>query len=430
MTRRKLISFLLALTAFILVVGVTQREHLGGWFGDNRSSSRETAVDRTIRSLEQRLVSDPRSTGIYLELSQAYLQKIRETADASYYSKVDRLMEQATKFEPENPEVFATQAAVANGRHDFRAAQELSAKALSLNPNRAAYYGSLGDAQLELGDYEGARSSYQQMVDRRPDLSSYNRVAHIREIYGDIAGAKQALEMAIQSGSPFPESAAFSLVELGKLQLRDNLGQSEQSFRRALATVEDYPPALEGLARIAVAQGDLKQASEHLTKAYKKLPIAQYASAQGDVFARLGDEKKAGQQFALARAAYAQAEKGGVNTDLEQALFLADHRLGAEQAVKKARAAYEVRPNNLATADTLAWALYYAGEFEEATQLSQAALRLGEHDPGALFHAGLIAEANKNPGEAKRLLTKALRLNPHFSILHGPTAEKALQRAR
>ena len=44
---------------------------------------------------------------------------------------------------------------------------------------------ALGDAQTELGNYDKAAEAYQKMVNLRPDLSSYNRAAYFRFLYGD-----------------------------------------------------------------------------------------------------------------------------------------------------------------------------------------------------------------------------------------------------
>lgn len=52
------------------------------------------------------------------------------------------------------------------------------------------------------------------MIDLRPDYNSYIRIAYIRELYGDIAGAKNSIKLAIDAGSKHPENIAFAYVEL------------------------------------------------------------------------------------------------------------------------------------------------------------------------------------------------------------------------
>ena len=86
---------------------------------------------------------------------------------------------------------------------------------------------------------------------------------------------------------------------------------------------------------------------------------------------------------------------------------------------------YARRPGIYA-ADVLAWALYKAGETEEARQYSHEALRLGTRDALKYFHAGLIARQLGDTTQAKQYLAEALSLNPHFSILYAADAQAAL----
>lgn len=52
------------------------------------------------------------------------------------------------------------------------------------------------------------------MIDIRPDYSSYIRIAYLRELYGDIKGAKDGLALAIDAGSKNKENNAFAYTEL------------------------------------------------------------------------------------------------------------------------------------------------------------------------------------------------------------------------
>jgi hypothetical protein len=45
-----------------------------------------------------------------------------------------------------------------------------------------------------------------------------------------------------------------------------------------------------------------------------------------------------------------------------------------------------------------------------------------------LFHGGVIAAANGDDNEARRLLGEALATNPRFSVLHADEARAALDR--
>lgn len=394
---------------------------------DKKSGATRTLTDRLIQDLETRVSAHPKNTALYLQLADVYLQKVRETADVSFYAKVEELMSKAEQIDPHNPEVFAVQALVAAGRHDFKSSLTLGQKALALNPHKAAYYGIVGDAQVELGQYEKATESFQKMIDVRPDLSSYNRVAYLREIYGDIEGAKEILTLAISSGSTFPENIAWSYVELGKLYMRSDLDEAGHFFDLALIHYKDYPPALEGLGKVAFAKKDYKKSLSYFKKAFTILPIAQYATDLGDLYTKMEEKTKAEQQYVLARIAFEKSSTSGVNTDLEMAFFLADHDRELDKALEKAQSAYNLRPS-IYCADALAWAFYKNGEYDQAESYIHEALRLGEYDPLILFHAGMIARENKNIEEAKRLLNKTISLHPYFSLLYADIASETIKK--
>ncbi len=392
----------------------------------NSANANPKTLDGQIVLLNQQIKTNPDNIQLYISLSQTYLQKVRETADVAYYQKINDLMDKAEKLDPKNADVPATRASVELGRHHFKEGENFANAALTLNPHNHLYYGLLGDADIELGKYTEAVKAYQEMVNLRPDYSAYIRIAYIRELYGDIKGAKETLRLAIDSGSNIKESLAFAYVELGKQDMRGDLNQASKDFKDALEIVPDYPTALEGLGKIAYFKGDNTQAEKYFGEAYNKLPIVQYATDLGDLYSAEGISNKAKQYYTLGQTSFTQSETSGVNTDLEQSLFLSDHDLNLGEALSRAERAYADRPSIYA-ADYLSWAHYKNGEFDKASQYEKEALRLGETDPLILFHQGMIAAKNGDRIKAKKYLSASLKLNPRFSILQADVLSKTLK---
>src|SRR5919112_2845577 len=386
-----------------------------------------SSTDTLISSLQDRIREHPKDFDSHIRLANAYLQKVRETGDPTLYTRTEDLLDNARKLEAQSPELFATRGSLDIARHDFEAALQNGTRALALDPENARYYGIIGDAQIEQGMYEEAIHSYQEMVDRRPDFDSFSRVAYARELYGDPEGAIEAMEFAVQAGSGTPENVAWAHVQLANLWFTSgNLEESQKAYELSTRTVGAYAPALAGRAKIAAARGDLEQAATLYQQAFNRMPLPEYAIALGDVYTEMGESEKAEEQYDLVRSIDKLLRANGVDTDLEIALFYADHDIDLQTSLEKARAAYDARPS-IHAADALAWTLYKTGNYKEAHKYSSEALELGTRDPLKLFHAGMIAKASGQREQAREYLQQAVELNPHFSLLYSDRAAVSLK---
>ncbi len=389
-------------------------------------NSRSNDTDSAIAGLQQRLRTHPREATSYIGLAQAYLQKVRESGDPALYTKTDALLHQAETLEPNQADLFATQGTLALARHDFATALKLGQHAVQMNPQAARYYGVVVDAQTELGMYDAARDSLQAMVDHRPDFNSFSRIAYARELRGDTEGAIAAMQRTIAAGGAVPENAAWAYVQLGNLYFgRGNLTAAQHNYDSALLTLANYPAALAGQGRVATANGQLQQATVLFQSALDRMPLPEYAIALGDIYAQLGHQAQAQRQYGLVQAMDQLLSANGVNTDLETALFFADHNLEIATALKRAQAAHAAR-HSINAADSLAWTLYKSGDPQAAEPYAAEALKLGTQDALKLFHAGMIAHALGKPDQARGYLHQALDLNPHFSLLYSDLAVKTL----
>jgi tetratricopeptide (TPR) repeat protein len=416
----------------------------GAPFGAARSPAWST-TDAMVSRLQARLQRQPDDPPAYAQLASLYLQKARETGDPAYYGKAEGAIQEVARRNADDPLALVLGGTLQLARHDFAGALSSGERAVAVAPRSAAAHGVLGDAALELGQYERAVAAFQDMIDLRPDLASYSRVAYARELHGDLPGAMEAMQLAVNAGAPRTEGANWARVQLGHLHfLSGDLEGAELQYGQALQLLPDYVHALAGQGRVAAARGDLAGAIQRYTRALELTPLPEFAIALGDLYRATGDLPAAQRQDDLVRVIARLQEEGGMDVDLEMALFEADRasdpsapagRLDSpppagstpalQDALARARATYQRRPS-IGAADALAWTLYRSGNAAEALPYAREALRLGSRDPHVLFHAGAVALAVGEREEGRAYLQASLAANPEFSVRYAPEARRLL----
>jgi tetratricopeptide (TPR) repeat protein len=388
------------------------------------------SLSRAITNLQERLRTVPSDWRSYADLGLAYVQQARITADPSFYPKAEAALSRSLRLKGlDNVDALAGMASLSAARHDFAASLDWGRKAVAAAPDSAHAHAVVGDAQVELGQYDAALSTYQQMIDLRPELSTYARVAFSWELRGDFEAALQAMLLALHAAAS-PTDAAWASNQVGDLYWgTGRLAEAEQWYRRAVATDPSFVPSHAGLARVAAGRGRSEEAIERLRWVVQRSPSPEYVIALGDLYASTGQSARAARQYALVRAEERLLRAAGVNVDLEIALFDADHGEDLANGLAIARQEWS-RRRSIHVADALAWQLYANGRYGEALSYANKALRLGTRNALFYFHRGMIHRALGHPRAARRDLARALEINPHFSILWSKEAAHVLASLR
>jgi tetratricopeptide (TPR) repeat protein len=386
------------------------------------------SLDASIASLESRLDAAPDDWKTSAALGIAYVQRARITADPSTYPLAQAVLARSLRLQPTgNAEALLGLGTLAAARHDFTSALRWGRRAVKAAPYDADVYGLLGDAQLELGRYGAAFTSFQRMIDTRPDLASYARVSYALELRGNVEGAIAAMRAAYDVAAD-PTDAAWAAAHIAKLHFgAGRIEEAARWFRRAGAADPGSMDAKAGLALIAWASGDTQAATAAYERLAARYPSPEHVAVLGDLYAVAGDGESAAAQYQLVRAEARLFRSNGVDTDLEIALFEADHAGGgsARAALRAAHAEWS-RRRSVHVADAYAWALYANGDYRRASALSAEALRLGTRNALFLFHAGMIRLRLGDEPAARSLLQEAFDVNPYFSVRWSPVLHDTL----
>jgi tetratricopeptide (TPR) repeat protein len=433
-----LFVFLLALAACQRGTATAVRVSPAATVPDARQLPSDVDVQfQTIRFLEDRVKRDSEDFIASNKLAEQYLQRVRETGDISYLNLAAKAAHASLATLPpeQNTGGLTALAHVEYASHDFAAARDHALQLTKLEPNKSYPYQILGDALLELGEYDKAEAAFHQMeelggVQGLMRVTIEQRLARLAALHGDANGARghfsKALTMALALPSPPRETVAWCRWQLGETAFSvGDYPTAEQHYRDALTTFPDYFRALASLGRVRAAQGDLIGAIEQYQHAVRIIPDPSFVAALGDLYKLAGSEKDAAVQYSLVEKIGLLNELNGTLYNRQLALFHADHDLKAEAAYANAVREYSVR-RDIYGADAVAWTAFKAGRVAEAQSAIKEALRLGTKDARLFYHAGMIAQAAGDQRSAREYLKRALTLNPQFDPMQSAIARRFL----
>ena len=184
----------------------------------------------------QRNPSDFRSASI---LGRLYLRRAKENDDFNDYLKAEATLKSAIKANPNQHDLKTFLAESLIAQHRFAEARTLATEVLETKPkNWVLPLATLGDAELQLGNYESAESAFARLLEQSRAASVLVRMARLRELQGDTVQAasliREALGQQVAShGDPTRE--AWYHWRLAKIHLQTGrLKQAQPLLEQAL----------------------------------------------------------------------------------------------------------------------------------------------------------------------------------------------------
>lgn len=382
------------------------------------SAQTPAAVTVTLSPASQKIAlaqaairKNPEYVEYHNDLASAFTRRALETADALYYTEAEDALRNSFRLAPDNYNGQKIRVQILLGKHEYaealKSAKNLNARVADDIP----VYGLIADAAIELGNYKEAEQAVEWMLNlRHAGAGGHLRVAYLRELYGDVGGALEAMDSAYEMTSDGEvEERARILTQSARLALRHgNIDLAGRRLRHALKIFPEYHLALFHLASVRTAQQKHAEAIELLQRANQS-PQNLYALAKALGEAQRSPEsKRAFAQFEeKARTAIGNAD----NANRELIFFYTDYAPQPAEALRIARLEI-ARRQDVHTLDAFAWSLQANGKYREAREQIEKALAVGIRNADFFYHYAVILSKLNDTAAAARYFQQSLDLNP------------------
>ena len=369
-----------------------------------------------LQFLEQRVQADPMDCVAQNGLSWACVLEMRQTGDLSYLNRASQAARASLAAVPaaQNPGGLVAFSMAQFESHHFQEALALARQAMAIDPLNTGALATMGDAELELGDYSEAENLYATLSERGQVPSVQARLSRLAEIKGENQKAVALLREAATG-----ENAEWYHIRLGEIFFRTGqFEEAEREYAAAQKLAPDHFLVQEHFAELRAAQGRYADAIHLYEQVVSRVPRPDYFQALGDVYAYQGENSEAKPWYDKALAGYLKSvEQGNAHYFHHLAGFYSDSQEDPAEAVRWARKDLEVR-HSVYAHDSLAWAYYRAGDFTQALDEIARALSMGTRDAHLLFHASMIFSRAGQLERGDELLKQAMSVDPKYNSFH------------
>ena len=435
MSKRKAILFLLTITAILAYSQFRRASVDSSGLPDAKDIKGDMSVsippvEDAIQSFQNRVKQNPKDAVSYTLLGELYIRQARETGDVTGYQRAEAALDEALRLLPGYSPAGSSLASVYYAQHEFEDALDLAGRVYESNPNNISALVIMADAHLSLGNYPKAEEIYKQLAETDPTSPVLARLAHLEELHGNSEEAlnlmRRAAGNALQAEGT-RESVAWYLLRVADVYFnRGEIKEAGSYYEASLRVFDNYHLALAGLGKVRAAQGKFDEAITYYQRAIDIIPQPEFLAALGDLYMLTGQPEQAKIQYDTVEFIGTLASVNQQIYNRQLANFYSDHDLHLDKALAFALTELESR-KDIYGYDAAAWAQYKNQNYEEAQILMNQALALGTRDASLYYHAGMIEFALGNKENARELLSEALAINPHFSVLNSAVAQRTLE---
>jgi len=366
-------------------------------------------ADQRIADARKVIAASPRSFEGYNQLATALCRKARDTSDLSLYDQANAAVDRALELSPGQYEASRLRVSVLLGRHDFAQALKLAHAVNKRTPDDIAGWALLADANIGLGNYEEAVQDAQWVLDLRSgNALGFEKAARLREVYGDNEGAiefyGEALRRTAQSDL---DQRAWLFTQQARLTLAN--GHAKTASEILATAVQLFPASQQAAfikADIAAANGNYAESATLFEKCYRNVSSANNLYLWAKALDKAGQKDDASKQYAAfeiqARAEISQT----YNANIELTEYYVNRKNDPAEALHIATMESSKRQDS-PTLAALAWALYQNNKFAEAKTQMDKALAVGVREASYFCHAARISAKLNNAADTAKFEKEA-----------------------
>jgi len=327
-------------------------------------------------------------------------------------SQALRTMREGVRAFENNKMLRLTYARLLIQNEEFAAAQAQFQILIEQDPQDWDTLYSIALVDLELKNYSNAISAFERLisVDQRIDESQYN-LAFIFEQQGDLDKAiahYRQIRIGTDNFLAAQQQATRLSIQLGQLDEAHSwlsgLSRGQPRLEVLLTTVE---------SGLLIQAGHQKQAETLLNKSLNKFP-----NETDLLFARVlyydSTKNQQGSEADLRQIILMRPEDSRALNHL--GYMLADQTTRFEEALELIERAIALSPEDPAILDSLAWAQYKLGRYDDALEnLRKAFAGFPDHEVAS--HLGEVLWVMGREDEAKRVWQAALEIEPDSALI-------------
>jgi tetratricopeptide (TPR) repeat protein len=360
-------------------------------------------TDGAITAFQDLLKLSPRAFVAQVRLAELYLAK-------EDFAAAEEHAGQALKQMPTSGIAHYALARAFVGEGKIRLAEVELAKLAQTNENLGLYQSIVGELQFAKRDLTRSRAAFARAYQIRPDsLDALTGLTKIDLVEKKFPPARTRLEQRLAEA---PNNTRVLMLAATVYVASGDRKKAEDSLRKVIELDPSNFSAYGGLGTLYMMQNRLDEAKRDFEELARRQPKSAVGAQTmiGTIMGMQNKPQEARKHYEQALATDPQAAVAANNL----AWQYAESGENLDMALSLAQTAKARLPNSWEAGDTLGWIYYKKGLATLAVTALRQCVSQNPSNPILQYHLGLAQLKAGSPGDARKALTEALKLDPKF----------------